>query len=251
MTALKEQAKKLGLRGIVARWDEYENAPWLKTLLIAEEETRAALAFERRIRGAHIGQFKPMSSFNWDWPQKIDRELVEDLFNLEFMRDKANVVLIGTNGLGKTMIAQNLAHAALMKGITTRFVKGSDMLNELVECDGSFARRRCLRKWCNYPLLVIDEVGYMNYDTRFADLLYEVISGRYERHSTVVTTNKSFSDWNEVFPHAACAVTLVDRLLHKAESILIEGESYRVKEASERSAEKAKARQQKTRKKKD
>lgn len=101
MTALKEKAKKLGLRGIVARWDEYENEPWLKTLLSAEEETRAALAFERRIRGAHIGQFKPMSTFDWNWPEKIDREQVEDLFNLEFMRDKANVVLIGTNGLGK------------------------------------------------------------------------------------------------------------------------------------------------------
>lgn len=250
MNALKEKAKKLGLRGIVARWDQYERQEWLQPLLQAEEETRAAVAFERRIRGARLGQFKPMSTFDWNWPQRIDRDQVEELFNLEFLKDNYNVVLIGTNGLGKTMIAQNLAQAALMKGVTTRFVKGSDMLNELVECDGSLARRRCLRKWCNYPLLVIDEVGYMNYDARFADLLYEVISGRYERHSTIVTTNKSFEEWGEVFPHAACAVTLVDRLLHKAESVLIEGESYRAKEASERKAAKAKDRQQK-RKKKD
>lgn len=248
MNVLKEKAKKLGLRGIVAHWDLYEKQEWLQPLLQAEEETRVALAFERRIRGARIGQFKPMSTFDWDCPEKIDREQVEELFNLEFMRDKSNVVLIGTNGLGKTMIAQNLAHAALMKGITTRFVKGSDMLNELVECDGSLAHRRCLRKWCNYPLLVVDEVGYMNYDARFADLLYEVVSGRYERHSTIITTNKSFEEWSEVFPHAACAVTLVDRLLHKAESVLIEGESYRAKESSERKAEKAKARQQKRKK---
>ena len=99
------------------------------------------------------------------------------------------------------MIAQNLANAALMNGYATRFVKGSAMLNELVECDGSLARRRILKKYCSVPLLVIDEVGYLGYDTRFADLLYEVISGRNERHSTVVTTNRKFSEWQDIFPH--------------------------------------------------
>lgn len=90
----------------------------------------------------------------------------------------------------------------------------------------------------------LDEVGYLSYDNRFADLLYEVISGRYEKHSTVVTTNRAFKQWKEIFPHAACAVTLVDRLMHKSDSILVEGESYRAKEATERGMAKAKARQQ-------
>jgi DNA replication protein DnaC len=246
MILLKEKARKLGLRTIVANWELYEKAEWLKSLLIAEEQERDRRSFERRIREAHIGQFRPISEFDWSWPEQIDREQIEELFRLEFVHDKSNVVLVGTNGLGKTMIAQNLAHAALMMGIPTRFIKASEMLNELIECDGSAARRRCLRRYCNIPLLVIDEVGYLSYDSRFADLLYEIVSGRYERHSTVVTTNKMFSQWQEIFPHAACAVTLVDRLTHKSESVLIEGESYRAKEAEAR----AKAKQQK-RKKKD
>jgi DNA replication protein DnaC len=241
---LKEKARQLGIRSVVSNWDYYADKEWLAPLLLAEEQERANRAFERRIREARIGQFKPMSDFDWQWPQKIDREHIEDLFSLQFLREKSNVILVGTNGLGKTMIAQNLAHSALMKGITTKFSKASDMLNELVECDGSAARRRCLRKYCNVPLLVLDEVGYLSYDNRFADLLYEVISGRYERHSTVVTTNKSFKQWKEIFPHAACAVTLVDRLMHKSESILIEGESFRAKEAAERGLAKAKVRQQ-------
>lgn len=248
MSGLKEKARQLGFRTIAANWEEYEHQEWLKPLLMAEEEERARRAFDRRIREARIGQFKPIADFDWKWPQKIDREHVEDLFSLEFMKDRSNVILVGTNGLGKTMIAQNLAHAALMRGVTTRFVKGSEMLNELVECDGSAARRRCLRKYCNIPLLVIDEVGYLSYDNRFADLLYEIVSGRYERHSTIVTTNKTFKAWREIFPHAACAVTLVDRLTHKSETVFIEGESFRSKEAEERLAARTKERQQKQKK---
>jgi DNA replication protein DnaC len=242
MSALKEKAKKLGLRTIVSNWEQYENEPWLKPLLFAEEQERDRRTFERRIREARIGQFKPMSEFDWTWPKKLDRELVEELFNLEFLKETSNVVLLGTNGVGKTMIAQNLAYAALMRGTSTRFVKCSDMLNELIECDGSLARRRCLKKYTAVGLLVIDEVGYMDYDNRFADLLYEVVAGRYQRCATIVTTNKSFKEWGDIFPNAACVVTLVDRLLHKAESVVIDGESFRHKEATERAAAKAKAR---------
>lgn len=244
MSDLMETARKLGLWSMVSNWDHYRNEEWVASLLAAEERERAHRASERRFKAAHIGQFKPMSHFDWNWPKKIDRDHVEDLFSLDFIREKSNVVLVGTNGLGKTMIARNLAHTALMNGVTTKMVKASEMLNELVECDGSVARRRCLKKYCNVPLLVLDELGYLSYDNRFADLLYEVVSGRYERHATIVTTNKSFKQWKEIFPHAACAVTLVDRLTHKSESILIEGESWRAKEAEERVTAKAKVRQQ-------
>lgn len=245
MSVLKDKVKKLGLNAVISNWDHYEQQAWLEPLVLAEEQERDRRSFERRVREARIGQFKPMSEFEWDWPEIVDREQVEELFKLEFMNDKSNVILVGTNGLGKTMIAQNLAHTALMRGISTRFIKAGDLLNELVECDGSVARRRCLRKYCGVPLLVIDEVGYLSYDNRFADLLYEIVSGRYERHSTVVTTNKIFREWKEIFPHAACAVTLVDRLTHRSESIVIEGESYRKKEAEARASARNKVRQQK------
>jgi DNA replication protein DnaC len=249
VSELKEKARKLGLRTVVVNWEQYEKQPWLKPLLVAEEKERDRRSFERRIREAHIGQFKPMTEFDWAWPKQIDRELVEDLFSLEFLQEKCNVVLVGNNGVGKTMIAQNLAYAALMKGVSTRFVKASEMLNELIECDGSMARRRCLKKYSGANLLVIDEVGYMDYDNRFADLLYEVIAARYEKYATIVTTNKSFKQWGTIFPNAACVVTLVDRLLHKAEMVVIEGQSFRHKEATERAAAKQKARQQKTKRK--
>jgi DNA replication protein DnaC len=245
MTALLERTKKLGLKAAVADWSRYEKEDWLAPYVDAEEQERDRTSLERRIKSAHTGAFKPMSHFDWDWPVQIDRQQIEDLFDLEFLKEKANVVLVGTNGLGKSMIAQNLVHSALMKGTpSARFIKASDMLNDLIENDGSFNRRKCLKKWCTYKLLAIDEVGYMNYDNRFADLLYEVISGRYQKHSTIVTTNRGYGDWKEIFPNAACVVTLVDRLVHNAETVLIEGESYREKEANERALEKQKQRKQ-------
>src|SRR5271156_5138362 len=153
MTDLKERAKKLGLRAIVANWDHYAGKDWLEPVIVAEEGEKDRRSLERRLREAQIGHFKPMSQFDWDWPEKIDREQIEELFTLEFLTKKFNVVLTATNGLGKTMIAQNLASAALSRGYTTRFVKASQMLNQLLECDGASARARCLKKYCAPDLL--------------------------------------------------------------------------------------------------
>lgn len=249
---LKERAKRLGFNAIVASWDHYANQPWLEALLIAEEQEKDRRSLERRIKDAQIGQFKPMSEMDWDWPERIDRGQIEDLFSLSFLDEKANVAFVGTNGVAKTMIAQNLAHVALTEGHSTRFIPASQMLSQLAGCDGASARAKCLRKFCSADLLVIDEVGYLDYDNKYADLLFEVISGRYQKKSTILTTNKSFKQWGEIFPNAACVVTLVDRLLHKAEVILIEGQSYRHKEAEERAAAKDKERKErKSRKKKE
>lgn len=242
MTTLKDRAKKLKLHGLVSHWSSYEDQPWLESLIEIEEKERDRRSLERRIAEAKIGHFKPISDFDWSWPTEIQREQIEDLFSLSFLEEKANVVLVGTNGLGKTMIAQNLAQKALMQGVATKFIKASEMLDELISCDGSKNRRKCLNKYSRTGLLVIDEVGYMNYDNRFADLLYEVISARYQKLSTIVTTNKTFNEWSEIFPNAACVVTLVDRLLHHSETVFIDGESYRHKEAMERAASNLKTR---------
>jgi DNA replication protein DnaC len=250
MKELREKARKLGFKAIVGNWEHYANQPWLEDLLLAEEQEKDRKSLERRIREAQIGQFKPMSEMDWDWPDRIDRVQIEDLFSLSFLLEKVNVALVGTNGLAKTMIAQNLAHLALTEGHTTRFVQASQMLNQLAQCDGAGARARCIRKYCSADLLVIDEVGYLGYDNKYADLLFEVISGRYRKKSTILTTNKSFKQWGEIFPNAACVVTLVDRLLHKAEVILIEGESYRHKEAEERAVAKENERKSRQTKKK-
>lgn len=251
--ALRGRAEKIGLHGLVEHWDEIGSEDWVLRLVALEEEERARRSLERRVRSAKIGAFKPMCDFDWDWPKRIDRGAIEELFQFEFLGDAANVVLIGSNGLGKTTIAQNLAHAALLAGHTALFVSASAMLNDLVAQDGPSALARRLRRYVRPQLLVIDEVGYLSYGTEHADLLFDIVNRRNHDRSTVVTTNKDFREWNEVFPNSASVVALIDRLVHRSEIVHIEGESYRLKEAKEREAARAKQRAQRKRrsKKKD
>lgn len=233
---LREQAQKLKLYGILAHWETYADASWLPELLAHEEHERQERSLARRVRTAKLGRFKDLASFDWTWPQRIDRELLEEVFSLGFLEEAANVVLVGPNGVGKTTIAENLAHKALLRGFTARFTTASELLNDLASQESTPALTRRLRAYCRPTLLVIDEVGYLSYDSRHADLLFEVVSRRNQEKSTVVTTNRPFAEWGEVFPNASCVVALVDRLVHKAEIIQVEGESYRVKEAKEREA---------------
>jgi len=235
----RERALRLGLHGLLANWDEVMNVAWLAPLLAYEEAERTRRSLERRIKDARLGRFKPLADFDWKWPKKIDKTVIDDLFKLSFFEDGANCVLLGPNGVGKTMLLKNLAHHCVMRGYTVRFTSASAMLNELAVQDSSAALPRRIRQSTHPQLLCIDEVGYLSYDSRYADLLFEVITRRYEALKPVVlTTNKPFSEWPDVFPHAACVVTLVDRLIHRCEVIHIEGQSYRAKEAKERAASK-------------
>ncbi len=239
---LQARARRLGLYGLLARWDDVRGADWLPTLLGGEEDERRRRGFERRLRRARLMRFKPLADFDWSWPKKIDRAQVEDLFQLDFLDEAGNVILCGPNGVGKSMIAQNLAHAALAAGHSVRWVTASELLNDLAAQDGPGALQRRFGRYSRPRLLVIDELGYLSYDNRHADLLFEVVSRRYGQASTIVTTNKAFAEWNQVFPNAACVVTLVDRLIHNAEIVPIEGKSYRLKEAEEKSAARARDR---------
>jgi DNA replication protein DnaC len=155
---------------------------------------------------------------------------------LSFLSDAANVIIVGPNDLGKTMLAKNILHQAILRGHTARFTLASDMLHDLAAQDSSTQLTRRLRRYTTPSVLCVDEVGYLSYDSRYADLLFEVITRRYQQRSTVLTTNKPFGEWNQVFPNAACVVTLVDRLVHRSEILNIAGPSYRLKEAQERAA---------------
>lgn len=238
----KERAARLGLWGLVAHWDEVEGTPWIEKVLLLEEEERRRRSLERRLRSAKIGRFKPLADFDWQWPEKIDREHVEDLLRLDFIREAINVVLVGTNGVGKSMIAQNLAYEAALKGYTVRMVNASELLCDLAAQETSQALARRLRRYAWPQLLVIDEVGYLHSTAEHADLLFEVVSRRYQEKSTVLTTNKVFTEWNQIFPNAGCVVSLVDRIVHRCEVVEIKGESYRLKEAEERKLKEAKKR---------
>lgn len=233
---LRVRAQRLGLHGLLSRWGDVAGAAWLEPLFAAEEAERQRRSLERRIRSAHLGRFKALADFDWNWPRSIDRALIEEVFTLDFLDEGANVVFIGPNGVGKSTLAQNLAHQAVLRGHTVLRTSASEMLNDLVAQDGPAALRRRLRRYCQPRLLYVDEVGYLSYDSRHADLLFEVVSRRLDGKSLVITTNRPFGEWGEVFPSAACVVALVDRLVHKAEIVRIDAESYRLKEAKEREA---------------
>jgi DNA replication protein DnaC len=244
---LRSRAQQLGLWGLLAHWEEVDDAPWMETVLGYEEEERRKRTLERRLGRAKIGAFKPLCDYDWNWPTSIDRELVEDLFRFEFLSEGANVVFVGSNGLGKTMFAQNLAYQAILRGHTARFINGSALLNELAAHETGHALSRALRRYAEPQLLVVDEVGYLGSTAKHADLLFELVTRRQQAKSTIITTNKVFAEWNQVFPNAGCIVALIDRLIHKAEIVEIQGESYRLKEARERQAQKAKARKKRRR----
>ena len=237
---LRPRIKRLALHALAAEPEATLLEPWVTRLIELEERERQRRSLDRRSRNARLRTFKPLSDFDWNWPTEIDRQAIEDLFKLEFLDEGANVIIFGPNGVGKTMIAQNLGHHALVRGHTVLSVTASDMLNDLAAQDGRIALHRRLRRYCHPALLVADEIGYLAYDTRHADLLFEVVSRRYtEKKPVIITTNRVFQEWNEVFPNAASVITLIDRLVHRSERINIKGESYRLKEAKDRANRKA------------
>ena len=244
------QLKQIGLKTIPANLDDFlaraVKARWSPRMLLeqlAQEETqeRSRRSLERRLRVSGIKKFKLMADFDWSWPRKIERDVIKRALTLDFIREARNFVLVGQNGLGKTMIAQNICHAAVLAGCSVLFRTAAaiieDLRHEMFE-----GRRRKLRSYSKVDVLCIDELAYLSFDDKAADILYEVINRRYERKSVIVTTNRVFKEWNEVFPNATCIATMLDRLLHHADVTRLEGDSYRIRE----SQQEATARRKKT-----
>lgn len=231
---LKARAQKLRLWGMLAHWDDLGETGWIQSLIEFEEEERKRRSLEQRIGASKVGRFKEMVDFEWTWPKKIDRMAIDDLFQFSFIAEVANVILVGPNGVGKTMIAHNLAYQAVKRGYTARCTTAGEMLQDLNAQETQRNLQRRLKLYEKPDLLIVDEVGYLSYDDRHADLFFQIVNLRYQKKPTVITTNKSFSEWGDIFPNASCVVTLVDRLIHKSEIIQIEAESYRLKEAKDR-----------------
>jgi DNA replication protein DnaC len=236
---LAGQLEKIGLHALPTQLDDFlaraAKARWsplqlLEELTRAETMERSRRSLERRMRLSGIKSFKPMADFDWSWPAEIERNVIERALTLDFLPEARNLVLIGGNGLGKTMIAQNLCHQAVLAGYSVAFRSASALLDEL-QRQTPEGRRRKIRAYANVGLLCVDEVGYLSFDDKAADLLYEVINRRYERKPVVITTNKTFEEWGGVFPNATCLVTLLDRLVHHADVTVLAGKSYRLRES--------------------
>lgn len=209
-------------------WDHVE---YLCRLIEGQYTERRQRVVERRIKAARFPIIKTLEQFRWDWPKKINRLQVQNLFRLEFLPQKGNVVLLGNVGLGKTHLAIALGYAACQEGYSVLFAGAINVINDLSAAQKRGLLKRQLKKYLAPELLVLDEIGYLPIDQHGADLLFQVISQRYEQGSLVLTTNKPFKQWASVFNNdSTIASAVLDRLLHHADTVVIEGSSYRMKD---------------------
>jgi DNA replication protein DnaC len=212
----------------------------LQALVVAEEAERKRRSLERRSRRCRVAKFVPMADFDWSWPKTIPRQPIEAALTLDFVDAAENIVLIGPAGVGKTMIAKTLVHSAVLKGYSALFITAAELLNDLAKRETAAALERRLKFYCqSTALLCIDEVGYISYESRGADLLFQILSRRHEKRSLVLTSNLAFSDWHTVFPNAACTVAMIDRLVEHASIIEIDGTSWRKRNAEKKATSRA------------
>jgi len=213
---------------------QWTHIHYLEELVKQESNLRWDRTIKRRIRMARFPVIKTLDQFNWSWPKKINQAQIKNLFRLKFIEEKSNVVFIGCVGLGKTHLASALGYQACLKGHTVLFTSAIDIINNLVSAQHASVLKQELKKYLKPALLVIDELGYLPIDKIGADLLFQIISQRYEQGSIVITTNRVFKEWPQIFNNDSTLTSaLLDRLLHHTEAVVIEGKSYRMKKVKE------------------
>jgi DNA replication protein DnaC len=237
---LTQQLKGLYLSFIAEQYqplaDEAARQQWppvqyLARLIEGETQRRHDRQIIRRVAAARFPVIKTLDQFNWNWPKKINQAHVQNLFRLAFLKDKASVVFIGGVGLGKTHLATALGHAACLQGHAVLFTTAVEAINTLSAAQAQCRLKAELKKFLAPTLLVMDELGYLPIDKNGADLLFQIISGRYEKGSTVITTNQPYKNWPRIFNNDSTITSAVlDRLLHHNETVLMEGKSYRMKD---------------------
>jgi len=228
---MQEHLEELTRQAAGGQWSHQE---FLARLVQGETALRQDRARTRRIAQARFPVLKTLDQFDFTWPAKINRPAVQDLFRLAFVRQKANAVLVGQVGLGKSHLAIALGYAACEAGFRVRFATAVDIVNTLVAAEKAGRLVQEMKKYTRPQLLLVDELGYLPIDKHGADMLFQVISQRYERGSIVLTTNKAFKHWPSIFNNDSTLTSaILDRLLHHAETIVLEGKSYRMKDRIE------------------
>ena len=224
-------AQNFELQAQKASLAQSSHVDYLAQLIDGETCGREDRSTERRIAAARFPVLKTLEQYDWSWPTNINQMQIRHLFRLDFMKENGNVIFIGNVGLGKSHFATALAHAACLHGHSALFTTAINIINSIAAAQATGSIKREMSKYLKPSILVIDELGYLPIDKFGADCLFQVISGRYERNSTIITTNRAFKNWAEIFNNDSVITSaLLDRLLHHAETVLIEGKSYRMKD---------------------
>jgi DNA replication protein DnaC len=207
---------------------------YLARLVEGEAHRREQRSIERRIKNARFPVPKTLEEFQWSWPKKINRLQIQNLFRLAFVESNTNVVFLGNVGLGKTHLCIALGYAACTRGHSVLFTTAVDIINTLTAAQNAGVLKREMNRYLKPHLLIVDELGYLPIDKHGADLLFQIISQRYERGPIVITSNRAYKSWPEIFNNDSTLTSaLLDRLLHHAETIVIEGKSFRTSEQAE------------------
>lgn len=230
LSFIREHHEDFIKRAAQQQWD---HRALLARLVEGEAALRRERSIARRIRLARFPVKKTLDAFDWTWPKKINREQIMHLFRLNFVEQASNVVLIGGVGLGKTHLAIALGLRACEARYPVLFASAIDAVNTLAAAQATGPLKPALNRFLRPRLLILDELGYLPIDKTGADLLFQILSQRYENGSTVITTNRVYRKWPEIFNNDATLTSAVlDRLLHHAETVVIEGKSYRMKDAN-------------------
>ena len=212
-------------------WSHLE---YLSELLSGEAGARDDRRVQRCLTQARFPVLKTLDQFDWNWPTKINRLLIQNLFHLDFVKQHANVVFVSGTGLGKSHLMTALGHAVCQRGHSVLFSGAIEIINTLTAAHASGSIKRALAHYIKPEVLCIDELGYLPIDKFGADCLFQILSHRYERGSTLITTNRVFKQWASIFNNDAVLTSaLLDRLLHHVETVRIEGKSYRSKDQVE------------------
>jgi len=218
----------------VAADKQWSHLHYLTELASGEAAAHADRRVARLVAQARFPVLKSMDQFDWQWPTKINQLLVQNLFHLDFVRQRGNVVLIAGTGLGKSHLMTALGHTACLKGHSVLFAGAIEIINNLTLAHTTGTIKRALAHYVKPQLLCIDELGYLPIDKFGADCLFQIISHRYERSATLITTNRVYNQWPAIFNNDAVLTSaLLDRLLHHAQTVVIEGKSYRSKDQVE------------------
>jgi len=210
------------------RWGHLE---YLQRLIEAEVARREDKSLAHRIRRARFPLTKTLDQFQWNWPKKINRPQIQNLFRLNFVEQKSNAIFLGGVGLGKTHLCIALGHAACVRGYSVLFTTAIDIIHTLSAAAATGSLKRTMQRYLKPKLLVVDELGYLPIDKLGADLLFQIISERYERGAILMSTNRAFKNWPEIFNNDTTLTSaLLDRLLHHADTCVVEGKSYRAKD---------------------